>query len=222
MATAEPDDDDEALYGGAAVGGEAGAGDVGLGGDAAVAEEAALEDEGAGGKGEEAGEGAGEDGGEDEDEDDGVDVIIDQEDLQTPGRPGGAGVWGGAALVSRCCCAARCLRRPLVPTFFARVQRVLLAADVRAPGSPTANTCAKVWKSSWESKRQPRRGRRALVTSRAPVPRFRTLSNLIFRQWKTSPGANLGPILVTGSTMASMRRHGKPTARSRWSCAVTP
>ena len=34
MATAEPDDDDEALYGGAAAGGEAGAGDVGgLGGN---------------------------------------------------------------------------------------------------------------------------------------------------------------------------------------------
>lgn len=84
------DDDDAALYGGAAAG-ETAAADAGLGSNEAVAEEAALEDEGAGAKGEE--------GGEDEDEDDGVDVIIDQEDLQTPGRPGAAGLWGGAALV---------------------------------------------------------------------------------------------------------------------------
>lgn len=112
MAAVEPDDDDEALYGGAAAGGEAGGGDVGLGGDAAVAEEAALEDEGAGGKGEEGG-----DDGEDEDEDDGVDVIIDQEDLQTPGRPGGAGVWGGAALVSRGYC--RCPLLAACPTEYA-------------------------------------------------------------------------------------------------------
>ena len=91
---AEVDDDDAALYGDGAAEGKAVGGDVGLGGDAAVAEEALLEDEAAGIKG---GEGGGEE--EEEDEDDGVDVIIDQEDLQTPGRPTAGGVWGGAAMV---------------------------------------------------------------------------------------------------------------------------
>jgi hypothetical protein len=91
------DDEDEALYGGGTAVGEATEGDVGLGGDTAVAEEAALEDEAAPAKAGEGAEGGGEEGSDDED--DGVDVIIDQEDLQTPGRPGGAGMWGGAALV---------------------------------------------------------------------------------------------------------------------------
>jgi hypothetical protein len=91
---AEVDDDDAALYGDGAAEGKAVGGDVGLGGDAAVAEEALLEDEAAGIKG---GEGGGEE--EEEDEDDGVDVIIDQEDLQTPGRPTAGGVWGGPAMV---------------------------------------------------------------------------------------------------------------------------
>jgi len=105
MAAVE-DDDDDALYGSGAAVGEAGGGDVGLGGNAAVAEEAALEDEGAGAKAEEGGEAGADE--EEEDEDDGVDVIIDQEDLQTPGRPGGAGAWGGAAaMVSPCYCALR-------------------------------------------------------------------------------------------------------------------
>ena len=88
---AEVDDDDAALYGDGAAEGKAVGGDVGLGSDAAVAEEALLEDEAAGIKG------GGEE--EEEDEDDGVDVIIDQEDLQTPGRPTAGGVWGGPAMV---------------------------------------------------------------------------------------------------------------------------
>jgi hypothetical protein len=89
-------DDDEELYG---VAGGAEGGDVGLGGggELAASEEAALEDEAADPKGGAGGEGG---DGEDDDEDDGVDVIIDQEDLQTPGRPTGAAMWGsGSALV---------------------------------------------------------------------------------------------------------------------------
>lgn len=111
-AAAAADADEDALYGGGPAVGGARDGDVGLGGDAAVAEEAALEDEGAGAKGKEGGEGGGEE--EEEEEDDGVDVIIDQEDLQTPGRPGGTGAWGGAAaMVSpRCCAGSMC--RPLL------------------------------------------------------------------------------------------------------------
>ena len=86
-------DDDEELYG---VAGGAAGGDMGLGGggDLAASEEAALEDEAADPKGGAGGEGG---DGEDDDEDDGVDVIIDQEDLQTPGRPAGAAMWGGGS-----------------------------------------------------------------------------------------------------------------------------
>ena len=200
------DEEEEALYGGGAGGGEASGGDVGLGGGAAVAEEAALEDEAAaGGKEGEEGEGAASD-----DEDDGVDVIIDQEDLQTPGRPGAAMAWGGAALVrlsaplpllcARSTCAAPCA----TPT------------ECVATGSPTASTCAKAWRSNWVNRRRPRRATRA----RQRAQRRRALSiplSTTFPRWRTSPGANRAQISPTGSTTASTKRHGRRTARSRWS-----
>ena len=201
------DEEDEALYGGGAGGGEAPGGDVGLGGGAAVAEEAALEDEAAaGGKEGEEGEGAASD-----DEDDGVDVIIDQDDLQTPGRPGAAMAWGGAALVR--------LSAPL-PLLCARSAcAALLCAPPTegvATGSPTASTCAKAWRSNWANRRRQRRATRA----RRRAQRRRALSiplSTTLPRWRTSPGANRAQISRTGSTTASTKRHGRRTARNRWS-----
>jgi hypothetical protein len=136
------EDEDAALYGAAA--GEEVTADVGLGGDTAVAEEAALEDEGAGAKGEEGGDN------EDEDEDDGVDVIIDQDDLQTPGRPGGgAGMWGGAALVS-------------APASFGTPRGPALCQCAGLPSRPSAQQlCAPLMHSSAAEPEVRAQGRRS-------------------------------------------------------------